>query len=118
MDCGHQPVHQPLASAIEELLPTTVSNSTWCYVLLRTALVLSTVCVAVLIPFFGAVMALMGSLLCVMVAIVLPALCFLKLQRNKATTIQISLSISIIVVGIISALVGSYSSLSSIVTEF
>lgn len=43
----------PLASAIEELLPARVSSSTWCYVLLRTALVLSTVCVAVLIPFFG-----------------------------------------------------------------
>ncbi|KAI3750330.1 hypothetical protein L2E82_20964 [Cichorium intybus] len=108
----------PLASAIEELLPARVSHTTCSYILLRTALVLSTVFVAISIPFFGAVMALMGSLLCVMVAIVMPALCFLKIQGSKATTTQIGLSISIIVVGIISALVGTYSSLSSIVTEF
>lgn len=108
----------PLASAIEELLPARLSHSTWCFVLLRTSLVLSTVCVAISIPFFGAVMALMGSLLCVMVAIVLPALCYLKIQGSKATTTHITLSISIIVVGIMSALVGTYSSLSSIVTEY
>lgn len=108
----------PLISAIEELLPARVSSSSWCYVLLRTTLVISTVTVAILIPFFGAVMALMGSLLCVMVAIVMPALCFLRIQGSKATTTQIGFSISIIVVGIISALVGTYSSLSSIVTKY
>lgn len=108
----------PLASAIEELLPVSVSRSTWSYILLRTALVFSTVCVAILIPFFGAVMALMGSLLCVMVAIVMPALCFLRIQGSKATTTQIGLSISIIVVGIISAVVGTSSSLANIVMKY
>nr|XP_043635524.1 amino acid transporter AVT1A-like [Erigeron canadensis] len=108
----------PLASAIEELLPARVSRNAGSYVLLRTALVVSTVCVAILIPFFGAVMALMGSVLCVMVAMVMPSLCFLRIQGSKATTTQIGLSISIIVVGIICALVGTYSSLSSIVTSY
>ncbi|KAJ0742879.1 putative amino acid transporter, transmembrane domain-containing protein [Helianthus annuus] len=107
----------PLTSAIEELLPARIRNSTWCYFILRTTLVVSTVCVATLIPFFGAVMSLMGSLLCVMVAMIMPALCFLRIQGNKATTTQIGFSISIIVVGIMSALVGTYSSLSSIVTN-
>ncbi|KAI3760664.1 hypothetical protein L1987_51062 [Smallanthus sonchifolius] len=65
-----------------------------------------------------AVMSLMGSLLCVIVAIVMPALCFLRIQGSKATATQIGLSISIIVVGIMSALVGTYSSLSSIVTSY
>lgn len=108
----------PLASAIEELLPARVSRSTMAYVLLRTALVVSTVCVAILIPFFGAVMALMGSLLCVMVAIVMPALCFLRIQGSKATKTQIGLSISIIIVGIICALVGTCSSLANIVMKY
>ncbi|XP_076923677.1 amino acid transporter AVT1A-like [Bidens hawaiensis] len=108
----------PLTSAIEELLPARISNSTWFYFILRTTVVVSTVCVAVLIPFFGAVMALMGSLLCVMVAIVLPALCFLRIQGSKATTTQIGLSISIIAVGVMCALVGTYSSLVSIVTNY
>ncbi|KAL8225390.1 hypothetical protein R6Q57_017953 [Mikania cordata] len=108
----------PLTSAIEELLPARISNTVWCYFLLRTILVISTICVAILIPFFGAVMSLMGSLLCVMVAIIMPALCFLKIQGSKATTTQIGLSVSIIVIGIMSALVGTYSSLLSIVTNY
>ncbi|KAI3677935.1 hypothetical protein L6452_37209 [Arctium lappa] len=107
-----------ISPAIEELLPVSFLRSTWSYVLLRTALVFSTVCVAILIPFFGAVMALMGSLLCVMVAIVMPALCFLRIQGSKATTTQIGLSISIIMVGIISALVGTFSSLADIAMKY
>jgi hypothetical protein len=43
----------PLARSIEELLPIRVANSLWCYFLLRTALVASSVCVAFSIPFFG-----------------------------------------------------------------
>ncbi|KAB2608407.1 vacuolar amino acid transporter 1 [Pyrus ussuriensis x Pyrus communis] len=43
----------PLARSIEELLPVTISNSSWCFILLRTALVISTVVSAFLIPFFG-----------------------------------------------------------------
>ncbi|KAJ6700133.1 AMINO ACID TRANSPORTER AVT1A [Salix purpurea] len=38
--------------SIEELLPVRVANSLWCYFLLRTALVASSVCVAFSIPFF------------------------------------------------------------------
>ncbi|KAB1222194.1 Vacuolar amino acid transporter 1 [Morella rubra] len=43
----------PLARSIEELLPVRITNSVWCFVLLRTALVVSSVCVAFLLPFFG-----------------------------------------------------------------
>lgn len=43
----------PLARSLEELLPTEVSNSNWCFFILRTSLVISTVCVAFLMPFFG-----------------------------------------------------------------
>lgn len=43
----------PLARSIEELLPLRVADSMWCFILLRTTLVVSSVCVAFLIPFFG-----------------------------------------------------------------
>ncbi|XP_052172441.1 amino acid transporter AVT1A isoform X3 [Diospyros lotus] len=43
----------PLARSIEELLPVGIANSFWCFILLRTALVISSVCVAFLLPFFG-----------------------------------------------------------------
>lgn len=43
----------PLARSLEELLPDRISSTYWCFILLRTALVISTVCAAFLIPFFG-----------------------------------------------------------------
>lgn len=107
----------PLARSLEELLPVGSSDSLWCFILIRTGLVVSTVCVAFLIPFFGLVMALIGSLLSILVAVIMPALCFLKIAR-KTTRMQVILSVAIIVVGIISAVVGTYSSLASIADSF
>ncbi|KAK8967541.1 hypothetical protein KSP40_PGU020297 [Platanthera guangdongensis] len=43
----------PLARSIEEVLPPGISNGLWHSMLLRAALVFSTVCVAFLVPFFG-----------------------------------------------------------------
>lgn len=108
----------PLARGIEELLPAGASNSFWCSVALRTSLVISTVCVAFLLPFFGLVMALIGSLLSILVAVIMPALCFLKIVRSKATHLQIILSIIIIVVGVIGAVLGTYSSISQIASSY
>ncbi|KAK6942177.1 hypothetical protein RJ641_027554 [Dillenia turbinata] len=45
-------VMNPLARGLEEVLPTGVAESRWCFFLLRAALVISTVCVAFLLPFF------------------------------------------------------------------
>ncbi|XP_024016975.1 amino acid transporter AVT1A isoform X1 [Morus notabilis] len=108
----------PLARSIEELLPIRVSNSPWCFILLRTALVASSVCAAFLLPFFGLVMALIGSLLSILVAVIMPALCFLKIVGKKATTVQIVSSIAIVVLGIISAILGTYSSVSQIANSY
>ncbi|XP_057506030.1 amino acid transporter AVT1A [Actinidia eriantha] len=107
----------PLARGIEELLPVRVSNSFWCFILLRTALVVSSVCVAFILPFFGLVMALIGSFLSILVAVIIPALCFLRIVK-KATTNQIVFSIATIALGIVSAILGTYSSLSEIVHKY
>nr|XP_017257450.1 PREDICTED: vacuolar amino acid transporter 1-like isoform X3 [Daucus carota subsp. sativus] len=104
----------PLARSIEELLPVGVADAVWCSILLRTALVASSVCVAFLLPFFGLVMALIGSLLSVLVAMIMPCLCFLSISGKKATTMQKVLSTIIVAVGIASAVLGTGSSLSEI----
>ncbi|KAL5154786.1 Amino acid transporter AVT1A [Glycine soja] len=49
------------------------------------------------------------------IAVVMPALCFLKIVGKKATSTQVTLSVIIAACGIISALIGTYSSLSKIV---
>ncbi|KAJ8770327.1 hypothetical protein K2173_014937 [Erythroxylum novogranatense] len=108
----------PFVRGIEELLPVRVANSFWCFVLLRIAVVMSTVCVAFLLPFFGLVMSLMGSLLCLLVAVIMPPLCFLRILGKKATTIQVVLSWMILLFGILSAIIGTYYSLSSIAKQY
>ncbi|KAF5941001.1 hypothetical protein HYC85_022168 [Camellia sinensis] len=107
----------PLARSIEELLPARISSTFWCFILLRTALVISSVIVAFLVPFFSLMMALIGSLLSILVAVIMPALCFLRIVK-KATTTQIVLSITTVALGIICAVLGTYSSLSEIAKQY
>ncbi|XP_073156828.1 LOW QUALITY PROTEIN: amino acid transporter AVT1A-like [Henckelia pumila] len=108
----------PLARSLEELLPDSLSSSYWCFVLLRTALVISSLIVAFLIPFFGTVMSLIGSLFSVLMAIIMPALCFLKIQGRKATKTQVVLSVGIAALGIFSAGLGTYKSLLELVEQY
>jgi vesicular inhibitory amino acid transporter len=63
-------------------------------------------------------MALIGSLLSILVAVIMPALCFLKIRQNKATTAQVVASIGIIILGTISAALGTYSSVLRIVENY
>ncbi|KAJ8617201.1 hypothetical protein MRB53_013387 [Persea americana] len=108
----------PLARSLEELLPVGASNERWFSILLRTALVISTVCGAFLLPFFGLVMALIGSLICIFMAVIVPSLCFLKIASKKATHLQVFVSITIVVLGVVSAFLGTYSSISEIVSNY
>ncbi|XP_078157765.1 transmembrane amino acid transporter family protein [Carex rostrata] len=108
----------PLARSIEELVPEHVSAQAWCSILIRTALVASTVCIAFVLPFFGLMMALIGSLLSILVAVIIPALCFLKIVRNKATRFQVISSVAIVALGIIAATLGTYSSVSQIASNY
>ncbi|PRQ49768.1 putative amino acid transporter, transmembrane domain-containing protein [Rosa chinensis] len=108
----------PLARSIEELLPVGLSNSFWCFILLRIALVISTVGAAFLIPFFGLVMSLIGSLLSVLVSVIVPALCFLKIAGMKASRIQVVSSITVAGLGVVAGILGTYSSVSKIVKSY
>ncbi|XP_031481453.1 amino acid transporter AVT1A-like [Nymphaea colorata] len=108
----------PLARSIEELLPSGAQNELVFSILIRTGLVISTICVAFLLPFFGLVMALIGSLLSILVAVILPPLCFLNIAKKKATTLQVTSSIIIIGLGIASAAVGTYASVSRILNSY
>ncbi|KAH9621057.1 hypothetical protein KSS87_011838 [Heliosperma pusillum] len=108
----------PLARGIEEALPPHIANSSWCFYLLRTSLVISSLGVAFLVPFFGLMMALIGSLLSILVSMIFPALCFLKIVGKKATKSQVTISSAIVALGIFSAALGTYSSLTKIVERY
>ncbi|KAK7278969.1 hypothetical protein RJT34_24010 [Clitoria ternatea] len=108
----------PLARSLEELIPDRISSTYWCFLLLRTTLVASTVCAAFMIPFFGLVMALIGSLFSILVSVIMPSLCFMKIVGKKATKIQVAMSIFIAAFGVICGILGTYSSVRNIANSY
>nr|GMD48106.1 vacuolar amino acid transporter 1 [Ipomoea batatas] len=51
-------------------------------------------------------------------AVIMPTLCFLKILDKKVTTVQRVASITVVAVGIISAALGTYSSVSKIAKQY
>nr|XP_010910787.1 amino acid transporter AVT1B [Elaeis guineensis] len=105
----------PLALSLEELIPANHLKSHTYAIIIRTALVLSTLFVALSVPFFGLMMSLIGSLLTMLVTLVLPCACFLSILRGQVTWTQVSLCILIIIVGVVCSTFGTYSALSKII---
>ncbi|KAF7016818.1 hypothetical protein CFC21_030346, partial [Triticum aestivum] len=87
--------------------------------LIRTFIVISTVIVALTVPFFGHLMALVGSLLSVMASMLLPCICYLKIFGTaRCSRAEVALIVMIIVLGSLVAASGTYSSLQKIIHEF
>ncbi|KAM1053586.1 hypothetical protein ACFX13_001119 [Malus domestica] len=103
----------PVAMSLEELVP---ANKSYIYsILIRTALVVSTLVVGLCIPFFGLVMSLIGSLFTMLVTLILPCACYLSILRGRITRFQGTLCIIIIAVGVVSSAFGTFSAISKIV---
>ncbi|XP_074309322.1 amino acid transporter AVT1C-like [Silene latifolia] len=108
----------PVAMCLEELIPSRHLKSHLYPILIRTALVLSSLVVGLCIPFFGLVMALIGSLLTMLVTLILPCACYLSILRDKVTRIQVSICVVVIAIGTVSSAFGTYSALSAIINSF
>ncbi|TKY66005.1 Vacuolar amino acid transporter 1 [Spatholobus suberectus] len=107
----------PIALSIEELATSPRLRCHAMSVLVRTSLVILSLLVALFIPYFGSLMALIGSFMSILVAIIYPCACFLKLQSGRLSTIEITSCVLIIVVGLVCASVGTYSAISKIAGE-
>ncbi|OMO97248.1 Amino acid transporter, transmembrane [Corchorus olitorius] len=108
----------PIALSLEELVPsTTQSRSHGVSVVIRTALVISTLIVAMTLPFFAFVMALAGSLLAMLIAIIFPCACYLSIFRDSLTNLQKSFYISIAIFGLVTASFGTYSAILKIADQ-
>uniref|UniRef100_A0ACD5UWE3 Uncharacterized protein n=1 Tax=Avena sativa TaxID=4498 RepID=A0ACD5UWE3_AVESA len=107
----------PLATAIQEKLIS--GNKRAMSILIRTFIVISTVIIALMLPFFGPLMTLVGSLLCVMASFLLPCICYLKIFGTASCTrAELVLIVMIIIFGFFVAASGTYSSLQKIIHEF
>ncbi|KAK9053360.1 hypothetical protein SSX86_029993 [Deinandra increscens subsp. villosa] len=102
----------PIVNSIEERF---LCNTRKFSLLMRTTLVISTVVVALALPFFGYLMSLVGAFLSVTASIVLPSLCYLKISGTyKRFGYEVVLIGFIVVIGILVAVVGTYTSLADI----
>ncbi|QCE07921.1 solute carrier family 32 [Vigna unguiculata] len=105
----------PVAMSLEELIPSNHSKSYLYSFFIRTGLVLSTLVIGLSVPFFGLVMSLIGSLFTMLVSLILPCVCFLKILRSKVTRLQAAVCVTIIIVGVVCSAFGTYSALSEII---
>jgi vesicular inhibitory amino acid transporter len=112
----------PMAVAVEELLPFSPKSRQyfiWGNVI-RTGFVLSTVLVAILVPFFGYMMAFIGSFMSTSVAVLLPCICYLRIfgRGGGIPSGEYTLLIFIVMVGAVTCCVGTYSAIKGIIGSF
>lgn len=110
----------PIAIALEENFSKDNNNKYNCTsiisLLIRTILVVSSVMIALIVPFFGYVMAFIGAFLSVSVSILFPCMCYLKINRKSREFGAKLVFISIIVVfGVLVAVTGTIVSVRDIV---
>ncbi|PIA54701.1 hypothetical protein AQUCO_00900933v1 [Aquilegia coerulea] len=108
----------PVALSLEELWPTGQQKSHLVSVFIRTMLALSTLLVSLTIPFFSYVMALIGSFYSMLICLILPSACYLKIHRGRVDRFQTALCILIIIIGMACGCVGSYSAIKKIIGSF
>ncbi|XP_022775898.1 amino acid transporter AVT1I-like [Durio zibethinus] len=109
-------VTAPIATAIEEY--SLFCNSRSLSILIRTAIVISTLIVALTIPFFGYVMAFIGSFLSVTASMLLPCLCYLKINKDvQKFGLELVIIVAILVAGSFIGVVGTFTSIKQIVNH-
>ncbi|KAF5204988.1 Amino acid transporter avt1d [Thalictrum thalictroides] len=108
----------PVALSLEELWPSGQQKSHLVSVFIRTMLALSTLIVSLTIPFFSYVMALIGSFFAMLICLILPSACYLKIHRGRVGRFQTAVCIFIIIIGLTCGSIGSYSAIKKIVDSF
>ncbi|KAI3467344.1 hypothetical protein Pfo_024007 [Paulownia fortunei] len=104
----------PIATALEETLILQNSRST--SLTIRTVLVISTVIMALIVPFFGYVMAFIGAFLSISASILFPCLCYLKINKaSRKFGVELMFILVILVLGFFVAVTGTFISVRDIV---
>lgn len=105
----------PVVNAIGNWFPCYYNKRSF-NLLIRTILVISTVIVALAIPFFGDLMSLVGAFLSVTASILLPCLCHLKISgAYRIFGFELVIIGGIMLMGILFIITGTYTSLLQIV---
>ncbi|PON33460.1 Amino acid transporter, transmembrane domain containing protein [Parasponia andersonii] len=107
-------ITSPIATAIEDKY--SIQNNRAISFIIRTLIVLSTLIVALLVPFFGYVMAFIGAFLSVTVSMLLPCLFYLKINKvARRFGLELVMIGGIVATGTFVGVIGTYTSLKQIV---
>lgn len=105
----------PIVNAIEARFQSSCNKKMHSFVI-RTILMISTVVVALSLPFFGYLMSLVGALLSATTSITIPCLCYLKISGTyRRIGIELVIVGFVVLTGLIVAVVGTYVSLLDII---
>ncbi|PON58312.1 Amino acid transporter [Parasponia andersonii] len=106
----------PIAAAIEDKY--SIQNNRAISFIIRTLIVLSTLIVALLVPFFGYVMAFIGAFLSVTVSMLLPCLFYLKINKvARRFGLELVMIGGIVATGSFVGVFGTYTSLKQILKQ-
>ncbi|KAM0034076.1 putative amino acid transporter, transmembrane domain-containing protein [Helianthus debilis subsp. tardiflorus] len=107
----------PIVDSIKERLLYSFNTKKYS-LLIKASLVITTVVVAIALPFFGDLMSLVGALLIVAASSILPSLCYLKISGTyKIFGIELVLIGFIVLIGILVAVMGTYTALADILRK-
>lgn len=113
--CKYALMVTPIMNAAKQLFPWP-HEKRLLSVLVSTALVISTIVVALCVPFFGYLMSLVGAFLSVTASIILPCLCYLKIKGScRSFRFESVIIGGIILLGVAVAITGTYIALQQIV---
>ncbi|CAJ2645327.1 unnamed protein product [Trifolium pratense] len=100
----------PITNAIEEKWHLCKSRPI--SILFRTTIVVSSVLVALFVPFFGYIMAFIGAFLSVAISLLFPCLCYLKIHKAaRRFGLELIIIIGILIIGTLIGIHGTYISL-------
>lgn len=106
----------PIANTIEDKWLIGKRNSI--SILIRITILVSTVLMALFMPFFGYIMAFIGASYGVAMSLLFPCLCYLKLNKDaRKFRLELIIILSILLIGIFIAIVGTYISGKDIVNH-
>ncbi|XP_073007695.1 amino acid transporter AVT1I-like [Typha latifolia] len=104
----------PITTAIEGRICVLGNRSI--SLVIRTLLLISTVIVASSVPFFGYLMSFIGSFLSVMATVLFPCLCYLKIYKAaRVWSVELVAIIGILAIGVLVAVMGTYTSVQQII---
>ncbi|KAJ6830428.1 vacuolar amino acid transporter 1-like isoform X2 [Iris pallida] len=105
----------PVAMAIEDKLTFYGISPV---LLVRTLLLISTMVFALTVPFFGYVMTFIGSFLSIIISVLFPCICYLKINKSSMKLGIETVGITcIVIVGVVIAIMGTYSSVREIINS-